>query len=166
MHSWYTLITLLKVPTLRTAPLSILTQNTESQNPMNCFYVENHSNLKKVSGVNGLNWIIGFCNSTCLIGLAIVVYSVYRSVQDSVALVGYEMVIASSYPAHARGIIAQKQHMQTEQKRVRFPYSPIHLLCMQQFHTISHKITDPKGVKTRMHNTYMGLYTNLVLKWR
>ena len=73
---------------------------------------------EKVSGVNGLNWITGYCNCKCLIGLVIMVYSVCASVQDSVALVGYEMVIASSYPAHARGIIAQKHPDWTKKSKI------------------------------------------------
>ena len=41
-------------------------------------------------------------------------------------------------------------------------YKLIHLLCMQQFHTISHNhIVDMKRMETCMHNKCMGLYGNL-----
>ena len=38
----------------RTAALSMVTPNMESQNPMDHLYAENHSKTIKTSGVNGL----------------------------------------------------------------------------------------------------------------
>ena len=43
---------------VKTAPLSmvlVLSSNTESRDPMDCLYIENHSKTEKGPGVHGLN---------------------------------------------------------------------------------------------------------------
>ena len=43
---------------------------------------------------------------------------------------------------------------------VRFPYNPIHLLCMQESYTFCHKYFDKNRVETCMHNKCKGLDGN------
>ena len=54
---------------------------------------------------------------------------------------------------------------------VRFPYNPIHLLCMQQFHSFLHKLLDiTSRVKACMHNNlinevYMEILPSLIVQF-